>query len=1270
MRPLFGWPMVIPSALWLTSASVPPACSLGGADRGLAACGSAAELEKSTLEDRVSLEEPEVSGLVQLKHHSGSRRRRAPAPPPAPPMYCGGTNTDCCQCLTAFPSSPGVAVFIDGDGPGLPGSNQYICTNGTEAYCPSYAACFQTLPWPGADLAAGCFQASSLPYQNSNLCQCVSPMAGSTSPGNGYVCSPGNEFSCGDGSWCFNAHQWYSNISDVSAGCSAGYITQGTGQCSILTGSAIAVGTAVFAFDRKVCERQCTTNILCTGYAYPIAGDCVLYQQEGLDLSGSANSAGDGHCYVKNGTSGTKQSITRSQRHGSPDSICTCDGYKKAEQYASWFTCDDGTSNECPQAETCQSTRTFVKSDFAAVCSSQPHCECDSMANGGGGGCGMNPYYPQSNFSCPVDEHCSSLMPFPQGMNPCSTGNIAYCDRPDSVSARHVLAVQELPEAQTFFSDAVVTHVLVAGGFNACGGQTSDWTLATLNDMYPAPWYVDPTYGAGVCYVGNNGGAKACAKLCAAIDGCNFFSTSTTEDCYACFVYPSCSSPIQVSPYEYSVYQLKTDGMANKIGYRQLSGDCPGNNIQVFADTGMTCVEKCNSDRLCRGFSEDATSCITKSAQCSVPTDDGWIFYAKIPAGYEVVYQKIELDETKNWAPFPDGAVKISTGSRRQVVGRKSPHRFCMTTNVTAYPQCADCPGGEKCYGNVAVHLGPYVFAPPMAYDDTAGPAGQLGEGSMAEAAPMLCFSPPGPCFCSAPFSSPGFFCNSGQTGSCPSGTSCISTSGFYVNTSGFIVNTGIPAPCGQTRADEARAGLSEDDAQARAQEALSAARAKGGKKMDPIMKKLARNVLKQLKPRLGGRWNALKLKVRSLEDFLALRKRTWELKVHSKANRTRSGRVEGNRMRVEEEDLGVEGSLPVQQDPQLNSNKPGSWQINGGDVGGGSSKVGVDKSSSKLSNFTDGWLDPSFEASISYIPSMQVTAYPPLFCLSFDPFSITFELGLKYDDWKHMSKTSYAKGVPFLSRSFYPGKNNNEHAFDLAEEMSLNPLNSLKIRGIRARVTVGLHADIGVDGQVVISLGVFMDVIPKYCTAVSQAHGEEDGAGTGTHPAADAAGEHAATSAAAILQRDTRVSKARGCDCDKGDDEDDEDEDEDPEEEHHDEEEEDDEAEQQESESAEVNSGAEEGEEAEESSSELGEDIAADDSVTTIVEGTEAGNAVADSDGVAEVAPDASEAAATSEGVEGADATAEVAADAAGEAAGDAGLEIGLDVGLDCLLL
>ncbi|CAE8694801.1 unnamed protein product [Polarella glacialis] len=662
------------------------------------------------------------------------------------------------------------------------------------------------------------------------------------------------------------------------------------------------------------------------------------------------------------------------------------------------------------------------------------------MANGGGGGCGMNPYYPQSNFSCPADEHCSSLMPFPEGMNPCSKGNIAYCDRPDSLGAKHMLAVQELPKVQTFSSDAVITYVLVDGGFNACGGQTNDWTLAMLNDMYPAPWYVDPTYFAGVCYVGNNGGAKACAKLCAAIDGCNFFSTSTTEDCYACFVYPSCSSPIQVNPYEYSVYQLKTDGRAKQIGYRQLSGDCPGNNIQTFTDTSMTCVEQCNSDHLCHGFSESGSSCITKSEQCSDPSDNGWIFYAKIPAAYEVVYESCslpdsddsqpfypfsidgcghlcdsykgttylclgfgygnypavgsctlafaglhtgqqqviqeeneeawhscagygslaggyqvfrkrnitELDETKTWAADNE-AVEISTGSHRQVVGQKSPHRFCMTTNVTAYPQCADCPeAGTECYGNVAVHLGPYVST----------------EGSMSAAAPLLCFSPPGPCFCSAPFSSPGFFCNSGQTGSCPSGTSCISTSGFSVTS----------PSCGQTRTDEARAGLSEDDAQARGQEAVSAARAKARKKMDPIMKKLSRNVLKGLKPRLAGRWDELKLKVRSLEDFLALRKRTWELKVHSKANRTRSGGVEGNRTRAR-------SFLQ-----QLNSTKPSDWnwwQYFGAGVGGGPFK-GKEISSEKVKASTDGWLDPSLEANNLSTPSVQLNFYPHnSFCLS-----------------------------------------------------------------------------------------------------------------------------------------------------------------------------------------------------------------------------------------------------------------------------------------------
>ena len=69
-----------------------------------------------------------------------------------------------------------------------------------------------------------------------------------------------------------------------------------------------------------------------------------------------------------------------------------------------------------------------------------------------------------------------------------------------------------------------------------------------------------------VCRVALVGGIQACARLCKSIKGCNFFSTSTSTDCYACFIYKSCDNPI-TSEHDYKIYRIKDRGIKTNIEY-------------------------------------------------------------------------------------------------------------------------------------------------------------------------------------------------------------------------------------------------------------------------------------------------------------------------------------------------------------------------------------------------------------------------------------------------------------------------------------------------------------------------------------------------------------------------------------------------------------------------------------------------------------------------------------------------------------------------------
>ena len=69
--------------------------------------------------------------------------------------------------------------------------------------------------------------------------------------------------------------------------------------------------------------------------------------------------------------------------------------------------------------------------------------------------------------------------------------------------------------------------------------------------------------GAGVCSIQS---VTTCAAICASVSDCAFFTISTTQACYACFVHKTCPSPSTsyMAGYgsDYDVYQLSSGSVA------------------------------------------------------------------------------------------------------------------------------------------------------------------------------------------------------------------------------------------------------------------------------------------------------------------------------------------------------------------------------------------------------------------------------------------------------------------------------------------------------------------------------------------------------------------------------------------------------------------------------------------------------------------------------------------------------------------------------------
>ena len=74
-------------------------------------------------------------------------------------------------------------------------------------------------------------------------------------------------------------------------------------------------------------------------------------------------------------------------------------------------------------------------------------------------------------------------------------------------------------------------------------------------------------YGDGLCNIADVGGIDACYDICASTPGCEYFSTSVDDYCYACFIYKTCSSPIAENGYSYNIYKMMPRNLTSFCQY-------------------------------------------------------------------------------------------------------------------------------------------------------------------------------------------------------------------------------------------------------------------------------------------------------------------------------------------------------------------------------------------------------------------------------------------------------------------------------------------------------------------------------------------------------------------------------------------------------------------------------------------------------------------------------------------------------------------------------
>eukprot|EP00928_Gymnodinium_smaydae_P093893 TRINITY_DN7824_c0_g3_i2.p1 TRINITY_DN7824_c0_g3~~TRINITY_DN7824_c0_g3_i2.p1 ORF type:complete len:987 (-),score=141.09 TRINITY_DN7824_c0_g3_i2:223-3183(-) len=326
--------------------------------------------------------------------------------------------------------------------------NGFNCSDGSSSWCQANQECYATSPWAKFDNEAACCDTG---FCEATMCQCTTPNAGKSGH-NGYNCTNGKT------GWCTSTESCYSTelfqYGNFAAACSSGYSGLGEGTCTI-DGEVPAWYQVVTDRPLLDCKALCTNNIWCqaissselemdaTGGHYT----CILWfspTQGSVGITSTYNNAvisrqNNLNCYKKNAMSGVVPQVAHS-RHSkqpvsNPDAVCSCDyNWGAPHQY----TCSDGTYNYCSGDETCQSTESFLKADYAKVCSAEPHCRCEVgfgfEGNPATWTCDTNLYLVgttgATSYTCPASKPICYMgsMIFPANVNPCTDQVLAMCE--------------------------------------------------------------------------------------------------------------------------------------------------------------------------------------------------------------------------------------------------------------------------------------------------------------------------------------------------------------------------------------------------------------------------------------------------------------------------------------------------------------------------------------------------------------------------------------------------------------------------------------------------------------------------------------------------------------------------------------------------------------------------------------------------------------------------------------------------------------------------
>jgi len=109
---------------------------------------------------------------------------------------------------------------------------------------------------------------------------------------------------------------------------------------------------------------------------------------------------------------------------------------------------------------------------------------------------------------------------------------------------------------------AGITAAANEGALGICAGTDKEFTVGFLNANYPTipkdltkgtHWYTHPGLASGICNVKD---VKACENVCRSVEGCNYFSMSHTQACYACFIHKTCDAPSTKIGPKYKTYEL------------------------------------------------------------------------------------------------------------------------------------------------------------------------------------------------------------------------------------------------------------------------------------------------------------------------------------------------------------------------------------------------------------------------------------------------------------------------------------------------------------------------------------------------------------------------------------------------------------------------------------------------------------------------------------------------------------------------------------------